>query len=463
MEQKPQSEIRDRIRVELSNDYYSAYLSIINDPDSQRVTEAQVMSLLKEKSVTFGIDKGAILRAIASTEDVDKAIVAQGIPHQNGEDAELAYSFEMKNEAKPEVLEDGTVDFKNLGIVKAARKGDVLAEKKPATEAIAGTTVTGKSIKGRNGRDKVLPAGKNTHISENGLVLYADIDGKINFDGRLVSVLSVMEIKGDVGVSTGNIDFVGSMVVNGNICDGYEVKTSGDLTVNGVVEGAKLNVGGNLNIAKGIKGHDEAVVTVEGDVFTNFINATDLNVKGKIEANAIISSNVKCDGEIILSGKKGQLTGGEVTCKGDITAKAVGSNLEVITNVRLGLDYAVVSEMKDLATEMKEVAVKSDQLSKDMVTLANKLKLMPDNASLKLKFIKHKKELEEIEAKQKERQTRLNMLQELAVGAKNSRLKAGVIHPGVRVSIGKTTYTSKFEMKNTIIKKDKAEIVTIGY
>ncbi|MDO4753619.1 MAG: FapA family protein [Bacillota bacterium] len=450
------------IRVDLSNDYYTAYLTIEREDGAPSVKEGDVLDALKEKSVVFGIDFNAVKKVI-ELQSVMEYPVAEGIRHENGSDAELDYKFPIGEKAKPELLEDGTVNFKNLGIVRSVSKDGVLVEKKPATKAKPGTTVTGRNIQGRDGKDKVLAQGKNTRISEDGLRLISDIDGSIAFDGRTVSVETVMEIKGDIGIATGNLSFIGNIVVNGNICDGYEVTTTGDLTVTGVVEGAVLDVGGNLMISRGIKGHNSSDIKVKGNLITGFINSADLKVKGDIEANTVMSSKIRCDGSIKLNGKKGQLMGGETLCKGHFEAKVIGSDLEVVTDIKLGLDADLVDEIKNLAVDIKDSGDTLDKLGKDLQTIVTKLKLNPENEKLKLLLSKTKKEYDETENGLKTRRSRLNMLQELANSYMASRLKAGHIFPGVRVKIGNSMYLVKHQMQNVILKREKNEVVAIGY
>lgn len=453
---------KNYIRVDLSNDYYTAYLTVERDFNAPAVKESEILGALKDRAVVFGLDYNAIKEAIEKQSAID-LVVAQGQRHENGTDSELIYKFPVGDKARPEVLEDGTVNFKNLGIVQSVKAGSVLVEKIPATKSRAGTTVTGRNIQGRDGKDKVLGGGKNTRISEDGLRLLSEIDGRISFDGRVVSVETVMEISGDVGVATGNLSFVGNIVVNGNICDGYEVSTTGDLTVNGVVEGAVLRVDGNLMISRGIKGHNHSDIRVKGNLITGFINASDIKVSGDIEANTIMSSKIKCDGSIKLNGKKGQLMGGEVLCKGNFEAKVIGSDLEVLTDIKLGLDSELVDEIKNIAIEIKELTETHDRLGKDMQTIATKLKTNPDNEKMTLLLAKTKKEYDEHEGRLKTLRSRLNMLQELANSYMASQLKVGLMYPGVRVKIGNSMYSAKFQMQNTILKREKNEIVAIGY
>lgn len=454
---------RKQVTVRLSDDYYKAFVTIRKDETSERVKPQDVLEVLKEKSVVYGLDYKTIDQICASDEDIFEALVAEGVPHEHGADATIEYQFDAEKKNKPELLEDGTVNFKNMGFVNAVAAGAVLAKKIPATIGKTGTTVTGRSIQGREGKDKVFSIGKNVHLSEDGSAVISDIDGRLSFDGKKIEVLSIFEVQGDVGVATGNVEFIGSVVVNGNICDGYEVSTTGDLTVNGVVEGAVLKVGGDLTVSRGIQGHEDAVITVGGNVVTNFINAANLTVSGNIETNAITSSIIKCDGNVELKGKKGQLIGGELTCKGNLLAKTVGSELEVITDIKLGIDAELVDEMRDLTAEIKTIGAEIENQGKEIVTLATRLKANPEDEKIKFVMLKLKASYDELQVVLKEKKARFTMLQEYASKVSGAALKAGLIFPGVKVKIGSSNYFVKSALSNTIIKKDKGEVVAISY
>lgn len=454
---------KKQVTVRLSDDYYKAFVTIRKDEAFEAVKSQDVIEALKEKSVVYGLDYQMIDRISASNEDIFEALVAEGVPHEHGVDARIEYQFDADRKNKPEILEDGTVNFKNMGFVNAVAAGAILARKIPATKGTTGTTVTGRTIHGREGKDKAFSVGKNVHISEDGSAVVSDIDGRLSFDGKKIEVLSVFEVQGDVGVATGNVEFIGSVVVNGNICDGYEVSTTGDLTVNGVVEGAVLHVGGDLTVSRGIQGHDDARITVGGNVVINFINAANLTVTGNIETNAITSSIIKCDGSIELKGKKGQLIGGELTCKGNLVAKTVGSELEVITDIKLGIDAELVDEMKELTSEIKSITSEIENQGKEVVTLATRLKSNPEDEKIKFVMLKLKASYDELQEVLKDKKARFNMLQEYASKVSGATLKAGLIYPGVKVKIGSSNYFVKNPMTNTVIKKEKGEVVATSY
>ncbi len=111
--------------------------------------------------MTVGIDLDVVDSIAQNPENIQSVIVAKGKPHQNGRDGEIKYLVDIDKEAKPKMLEDGSVDFKEIDAFTTVKKGDVLAEKVDPTEGTPGLTVTGKNIKGKPGKIANFKFGKN--------------------------------------------------------------------------------------------------------------------------------------------------------------------------------------------------------------------------------------------------------------------------------------------------------------
>ncbi len=197
----------------------------------------------------------------------------------------------------------------------------MLAEKVDPTEGTPGLTVTGKNIKGKPGKIANFKFGKNVEVSEDGYQLIASTDGTIKMEGQRISIIEILEIRGDVGVKTGNVTFKGKILVTGNVVTGYTIECDGDVEVQGVVEGAKITATGDIIVGRGIQGQDEAVIECDGNLIGRFINNCHAKVKGNIEADAIMHSKIVCDGEIKVSGRKGLIVGGEIKAKDQISAR----------------------------------------------------------------------------------------------------------------------------------------------
>lgn len=450
------------IAVKISDDYYKAYLSIEFNSNVS-VKSEEIIKLLKDKNIIFGLKYNIIDEICKNSKTVFNELIAEGLPHENGLDAKIDFTVSKEHRAKPQLLEDGRVDFKNMGFVEAVKAGDVLAIKTPATKGKNGTTVTGKVIRAKDGKEAVFKIGKNMRLSADGLQAIAEVDGTILFDNDKISVIQMLEIKGDVGVETGNINFQGQVIINGNVTSGYSIECDGDLVINGVVEGATLRTNGNLVISRGIQGHDNANIYCEGNLTSNFINSATVFSRGDIETGAIMNSIVKSDGKITVKGKKGLIVGGDITSKSDIEANVVGSEMGIITSIKLGVDIEVIEELKALTTEVKEKMEMHDKLDKSIKLLKVKVSQNPEDERSLFMLNKYGVSFTELDEQLNEKRMRLKMLNELVNNIRGAQLKARTIYPGTRVKIGSTSYYVKYEMTHTIITKDRGEIVAIGF
>lgn len=450
------------IAVKISDDYYKAYLSIEFNSNAS-VKSEEIIKLLKDKNIIFGLKYNIIEEVCKNSKTVFNELIAEGLPHENGLDAKIDFTVSKEHRAKPQLLEDGRVDFKNMGFVEAVKAGDVLAIKTPATKGKNGTTVTGKVIRAKDGKEAVFKIGKNIRLSPDGLQAIAEVDGTILFDNDKISVIQMLEIKGDVGVETGNINFQGQVIINGNVTSGYSIECDGDLVINGVVEGATLRTNGSLVISRGIQGHDNANIYCEGNLTSNFINSATVFSRGDIETGAIMNSIVKSDGKITVKGKKGLIVGGDITSKSDIEANVVGSEMGIITSIKLGVDIEVIEELKALTTEVKEKMEMHDKLDKSIKLLKVKVSQNPEDERSLFMLNKYGVSFTELDEQLNEKRMRLKMLNELVNNIRGAQLKARTIYPGTRVKIGSTSYYVKYEMTHTIITKDRGEIVAIGF
>jgi len=447
------------VAVKISDDYNKAFLSIDFSKEGVIIKSDEIIKILKDNNVTFGLKYNVIEDICKQGKTVHSALIAEGVPHEHGINSEIEYFVDKDKKAKPQILEDGRVDFKNIGFVNMTKKGSVLAVKHPATKGKSGTTVTGKTIFGRDGKDTVFKIGKNVKLAPDNMSIAADVDGSIIFDGDKISVIKLLEIKRDIGVETGNIFFHGQVVVNGNVTSGYVIEADGDVTINGVVEGARIKSTGNIVISRGIQGMDSAVIECDGNLTSNFINSANVSVKGDIETGAIMNSTVKSDGNIKVKGKKGLIVGGDITCKSDIEAKAVGSELGIVTSIKLGVDIEIIEELKVLSTEVKETMAMHDKLDKSLKLLKAKIDQNPEDERSLFMYKKYTQSFLALDTELTEKRQRLKMLNELVNNIRGSNLKVNSVFPGTRIKIGSTSYYVKQEMKNIILLKDKGEIV----
>jgi uncharacterized protein (DUF342 family) len=111
--------------------------------------------------------------------------------------------------------------------------------------------VLGQPIFPKPGKDMPMPLGKNVYADGNRI--RAAIAGQLQLVNNKLHVSPVIEIKGDVDLSTGNVEFVGNVVVRGSVQSGFTVKADGNVEIFGSVSGGTVE-GANIVIRMGIQG-----------------------------------------------------------------------------------------------------------------------------------------------------------------------------------------------------------------
>lgn len=92
---------------------------------------SDIILLLKNRDVKQGISRNRI-KAMLDNKVYDKPVtIAEGKAAVNGENGEFTYYFRKKLDRKPRVLEDGSVDYKNMTLFESVEKDKLIAEYKP--------------------------------------------------------------------------------------------------------------------------------------------------------------------------------------------------------------------------------------------------------------------------------------------------------------------------------------------
>jgi uncharacterized protein (DUF342 family) len=332
------------------------------------------ITLIKNHHATYGI-KEDFLRDFADRPVYrEKVEVAEGIKPIDGRDAYIQYNFET-DQSKARLREgiNGKVDFKELNIIQNVVEGQPLAKKIPPEKGTPGKTVTGKRIPAKDGRDTGLPLGKNVHANGDGDTIIADMNGQVVMVKGKINVEPVYTVQGDVNLKTGNIIFLGAVIVNGNVEDGFSVKAAGNIEVNGTVAKAELDAEGDIIIHQGINSKGGGSVRSGRSVWSRFIeNATVEAGNMVLASDGIINSRVTALNRIICQGKRAHIMGGRLRAREEINAKVLGnptSGTETICEV--GFDPKVREEL-DRFTASKEALEKElEDIKLNLQTLIN--------------------------------------------------------------------------------------------
>lgn len=427
-----------KLEIEVSKNQMTATILLVPPKDGKMITFEKVMEELSAKGIKYGVDENKIKEIINNGIFNTPVVIATGTPPKDGEDGKVQFYFDTDRNLKPKILEDGTVDYHNLGLVINVKKGQLLAEIIPPTKGTHGTTVTGNLVKAKDGKMPRVHASKNVTLSEDGLKMFADIDGQPIFYNDKISVLPVLEIKGDVGPATGNIDFLGSVIVFGNVKSGFTIKASQDLEVYGIVEAAEIEVGGNIVIKRGVQGRGKGSLKAGQDFTARYIeNATVTAGNNIIVSEAVMHSNLFAGKAIRVEGRKGLVVGGTVKAGEQLIAKTIGSPMSTYTEIEVGINPTLKINYQNICNQLAVIEKdlqKMDQALGVLERLKEKNLLTPDKRILMDKLISAKDSLQNQQLELKAEKERLDLAMSFSSRAKVSA--SNVCYSGVNIVIG---------------------------
>ncbi|GAB6988940.1 DUF342 domain-containing protein [Paenibacillus pini] len=383
------------LNITFSEDKSIAYLQFTKRDEQFKCSEDELNLFLRNHQINHGIEIATLSRIASHPEEFmfNRTPVAMGDQPQSGKDGRIEFVFKLSDEKQHRPLEisDGKVDYKELINLNNVNKGQLIAKKIPPEPGKIGFSVTGEPIPFKPGKEAFFKVGKNVVLDSEQTSMYAAIDGLITLtDKNKVNVFPVYEVNGDVDYSIGNIDFVGTVVIRGNVLTGFRIKAAGDIRVVGGVEGAELEAEGSIEITSGIIGYNKGYVKAGKNVKSSFIQDGNV-VAGEevIVSQSIMHSNIRAGKNVICNGTKGLIVGGSIQAGERVVARTIGNSMSTITNIEVGVLPELRNELVDLRAQIKQqmdALDKTDKALHLLNQLASTGQLSQDKASLRLKL-----------------------------------------------------------------------------
>lgn len=383
------------LNITLNEDKTVAYLQFIKKQEDFSCTLDSFQHFLRAQGLKYGIQEDIVESFVANPREYffSKTPIAIGLEPQQGKDGKIRYAVSMDddNRHKPVETDDGKVDYKEVTRLNNVRKGQLIADLVPPLPGRPGIAVTGEPIPNKPGKEAKFRVGKNVVLNPEQTAMYAAIDGLVTQTekGKL-NVFPVFEVNGNVDYSTGNIDFVGTVVIRGNVLTGFKVSAAGDIRVVGGVEGAELYSEGSIEITGGIIGYNKGLVKAGQSVKSSFIQDGNV-VAGEdvLVTQSIMHSNIRAGRDVICSGTKGLIVGGSIQAGERVQARTIGNSMSTTTSIEVGVLPELRNELVELRQQVKDIMANLDKSDKALTLLdqlASLGKLSPDKAEMRAKL-----------------------------------------------------------------------------
>ncbi|MFT7682365.1 MAG: hypothetical protein ACI935_001836 [Moritella dasanensis] len=373
-----------KIEISLSKDNMQAEINLTAGWGEHQVSVDDILTELNNSKIHLGIDKQKIaaqltqLSALSPGEKIN-IIAAEGLFPIHGKNAELKRQVSLARERllQPQLKADGNVDMRNLGEIKMVDVNDVLIEKIPADDGIKGFDLLGKELLPKSGKDTKLQAGPGTCIDPNNpLRLLATMIGQVVEVRGVLQVDDMLTIK-NVDVSTGHIEFKGSILITGDVDAEMIVKSNGDITVMGFVDSATLIAEGDVIVNKGILGrqltnkdhHQELAtkITAQGQIRAQFVQYSELTAVGDITiTKQLLHSVTHTQGRLTVNdgfNRRGDIIGGSVNANNGIDVVSIGATSGTKTEVFCAMQEDEIREqVQDRSVEFKALVEEDNSL-----------------------------------------------------------------------------------------------------
>ncbi len=453
--------IDEMIKVDISEDrMYAKARFYPASSNGHLLTKDEIIAALVKAGVKYGLDEEAVMEFLRERKYCTDYILAKATPPVQGRDAEITYHFNTDLTLKPKRNEDGSVDFHQLDMISACHKGDLLATLTPMDPGKPGIDVYGVIMRPNKINNRVLRHGNKIYLSEDGLQMYSEVDGHVSLVEGRVFVSDTYEVHADVDASTGDIEYEGNVVVRGNVITGFSVRAKGDIEVNGVVEGAYIEAGGQIVLKRGMQGMNKGILRANGNIITKFLENAEVIAGGYVSTESILHSKVSAKGDIIVGGRRGFVTGGEIRSGTMISVKTAGSQMGTATLLEVGIDPRVLEEFRELEKKIANMLAEKEKIAQAILVIRKKMAINNQVSHERRDYIKQITQNNIIlDAQIRDARKRYEELRIEVENNSSGCIKVSdIVYPGTKLVISNVVHFIREETHHSKFVRDRADI-----
>ncbi|MCW8108741.1 FapA family protein [Alteromonas ponticola] len=389
------------VEFRFENENMLATLVLVT-PYGGKIPSLQTLKTLAQKyNVRKGFSIKALKAVIKQAREVKPGTViekvcAKGLPPREGKNSRFIplVPNALERVLRPQNSDGSRVDMRNLGEVICVKAQTEVLRRTPPTSGRKGFDVKGNVLEATSGEWQDFKMGDNTAVSEKDEnVLVATIGGMPKWRDMVMNIDDTYICNG-VNVGTGHINYDGAVLVNGDVTEKMIIKASGDVTINGFVESAQIESGGDIIITEGAMGkvNDSASsyscqLTAAGSIHVQHGQGLDLQCTGDITVGRQLAySRLKCGGSVIvgqLDNPQGNLFACDVVSQNKVIAGTLGAVSGSTLKVDFSPGFNLLLERKDSLDELLRQIKENNLRHKEKLDFIKK-KLIPTDLKSKV-------------------------------------------------------------------------------
>jgi uncharacterized protein (DUF342 family) len=451
-----------KVSFKILEDQLSAYVIITCGYAGKLPSVRAISNELTKAGIKKGIGTKRIKPLVEKANlglpgDVFEVLIAKGMAPKAGRPSKLRPLVlnSLERILKPQTIDGTRVDMRNLGAIISVKKGTELLRRMPPTNGRNGFTVSGEVITAKGGEWVKFRPGDGTVLSDHDEnLLVADISGMPKFKDQKMWVDDVFECKG-VNVGSGNINYDGSVLVNGDVTEKMEIIATGDVTINGFVDSASIRADGDIIITEGAMGKVNENGTeystrliCKGSIHVQHGQGLDIICNGNVNVGRQLAhSRINCKGKVSVGAPdkpNGNIFSCTIKCQDSIIAGTLGAVAGSQLNVDFSEGFNTLLERKDTLDDFLKHIKQNNDRHLERMNLIN-AKIIPKDMQQRVDeanqlFQCEQQLLEWLEAKAKDMSAAKEKYQQNIQLIANKR-----IYPGVVVKLNNRTWRAERE------------------
>lgn len=450
------------LTAKLADDKMKLFIDVepIGEGTCKDLQKEALLSIIAEFSAKAEVHEAVvddIVKVLKRGEKVLERRIAKGTPPETGADGKLLLLVKkLTEQGSVKVDAKGFADFRELHLFDNILVGQAVARIYPAKPGTAGIDALGAPVKPTPGKPIKISVDKTLLIEpasgEDFQVVMAQIDGYLHEEPGKLSIKPELYIKGDLDLHTGNINFIGSVKIGGDILPGMSVQARKGIEVTGNVQSANLtSAEGDIKVRGYFFGGEKSRVVGGKSFSASLVQEVTVEVQGDILIEKEALDSVLRTQTTLFMGR-GRFIGGKafVVCGAEALewGNSAGKKTEIFlcSDVEVRGDFAKVMQLVgdhqkaiDLiklhlgpyATNPARMQVLQPALREKMEKMHHKLKEVEAG---KIKLLAKKKEM--LEQARTNHVPRVNVL--------------GVMHAGTLLRDADKMFEASEEMKGPI-------------
>lgn len=401
--------------------------------------------------VTSGIQTEALLRLVMEKPYFELVPVAIGTPVTEGENGKVIDRFARELPFEIKINDEGLADYKHTNYVRQVYKDDVICDIMLPVEGQPGLKVDGSVLAPKPVKKAKVPKGANTVITEDGLRLISGIDGHLEYKREVFNVRPVLTVEGDVDYVVGNIEFNGDVHITGDVRENFSVSATGSVSIDGLVEAATVEAGGDLVISRGVVGDNRAMLRSGGCVRVKYLENCVVYAGSGVYADCVMNSQIFSDSSIEVTTGRGSVIGGALTAAKSVKAKMIGAQSGRRTEVTLGVLPYIQQELVNIEDDIRTNRAEQARVEKDLAFLEREQGMEGSDARLAKARMRHSV----LELKEQQLLKRKEKLEPMAPNVSDCRLECDVIYPVTRLVVREAVWMVKEVRKHCKVRYDE--------